>query len=194
MNNSAGQITLPHPLYKKFRSAEKLFRWVRWFYSRADGYDTLTLLYYFFPQKILRINGRVPWPVHFTSRVLYHENIEVGYMVQFGKMQACYIQGRNGIIAGNNVRVGPGVGILSINHNISDYDVWDKANPIVIGDNVFIQMNTVILPGVQIGDNVLIQPNSVVNKDIPANSIVSGNPIRVVGQKEPYKGKDSARN
>jgi acetyltransferase-like isoleucine patch superfamily enzyme len=144
----------------------------------------------FIPQKVLRINGSVPWPVHFTSRVLYHENISIGRRAAPGFSSCCYIQGRNGIRIGNNFRMGPGVGLVSANHNIDDYDTWTRTDPIIIGDSVWIGMNSVVLPGVKIGTNVVIGANAVVDSDIPDNSIALGNPCRVVKEKTPYEGND----
>ena len=180
-------------LIKKFEKFMFLFFWVRVFYPKSKGISVLYLLYYFIPQKIFRINGRIPWPVHFTSRVLYYKNIQVGNRSAPGMNANCYIQGRNGIIIGNNLRVGPGVGLISANHDLSDYDTWPKAPPIRIGDNVWIGMNSVVLPGVQIGDNVVIAANSVVTKDISLNSIAGGNPCQAIKGKKPYQGKDYSK-
>lgn len=102
----------------------------------------------------------------------------------------CYIQARNGIKIGNNLRMGPGVGLISANHSPDDYDIHLKEKPIVIGDNVWIGMNSVVLPGVNIGNNVMIGANSVVTKDIPSNCVAMGNPCRVIKEKTPYKGFD----
>jgi len=164
--------------------------WLRWFYPRAKGIPLLYLLYFFIPQKICRINGRVPWPVHFTSRILYHKNISVGNRTAPGMNAGCYIQARNGIKIGHNFRIGPGVGLISSNHDIQDYDVYSREKPIEIGDNVWIAMNSVIMPEIKIGDNVVIGANSVVTRDIPSNVIAAGNPCRVIRNKEPYEGKD----
>lgn len=177
-----------HALTRKFVRYEFLFFWLRLFYPKAKGISFLFLLYYFFPQKILRINGRVPWPVHFTSRILYYKNMRVGNRSAPGINSHCYIQARNGIIIGNNFRMGPGVGLISANHNLNDYDKWDKSDPITIGDNVWIGMNSVVLPGVKIGSNIVIGANSVVDKDIPDNAIALGNPCQVVKEKPKYKG------
>ena len=147
-------------------------------------------MYAFFPQKILRINGNIPWPVHFTSKIFYHKNIKIGKRSMPGMNINCYIQGKNGIIIGNNLRMGPGVGLISANHVLDDYDKHEKNRPIVIGDNVWIGMNSVILPGVTIGDNVVIGAGSIVTSDIPSNSIAAGNPCRVLREKPPYHGKD----
>lgn len=170
-----------------------LFFWLRWFYPQARGFPTAYLLVYFFRQKILRINGRVPWPVHFTSRVLHHKNIKVGNRSTPGVNSGCYVQGRNGIEIGHNFRMGPGVGLISANHDPADYDRWVASGPITIGDNVWIGMNSVVLPGVHIGDNVIIAANSVVSKDIPPNSIAAGAPCTVIREKESYSGKDYSK-
>ena len=57
---------------------------------------------------------------------------------------------------------------------------WEQAKPIVIGDNVWVGGNVVILGGVTIGDNVVIGAGSVVTKDIPPNSLAVGNPCKVL--------------
>lgn len=49
-----------------------------------------------------------------------------------------------------------------------------------IGANCFIGCAAIILPGVSIGDQVIVGAGSVVTKDVPANSIVAGNPAKVV--------------
>ncbi|MBD3329761.1 sugar O-acetyltransferase, partial [Candidatus Dojkabacteria bacterium] len=95
----------------------------------------------------------------------------------------------NGIEIGDNVRIGPNVGLISADHDQSNYDVWIEEKPLKIGNNVWIGMNSVVLPGVEIGDNVVIGAGSVVTKDIPPNSIAVGNPCRVIKTKERYVGK-----
>lgn len=49
-----------------------------------------------------------------------------------------------------------------------------------IGDNVFVGANSIIMPGIKIGNNVIIGAGSVVTKDVAGNSIVAGNPARVL--------------
>ena len=123
-----------------------LFCWTKLFYPKFHGLKSFYLFFYFFQQRIIGFNRFVPWPVHFTSRVLYHKRIKVGKNSAPGLSNGCYIQGRNGIIMGNNVRIGPGVGIISANHKLDDYDCWEPSDPVIIGDNVWIGMNTVVLP------------------------------------------------
>jgi acetyltransferase-like isoleucine patch superfamily enzyme len=167
---------------------EKLFAWVRFFYPRATSVPIQYLLYCFVPQKLFRINGRVPWPVHFTSRVLYPERITVGDCCAPGLAGSCYIQARNGIIVGNNLWTGPGVGLISSNHDLNDYRRHVSSKPLTIGDNVWIGMNAVLLPGISVGSNVAIGANAVVTTDLPDNVIAVGNPCRVAKPKPPYQG------
>ena len=85
------------------------------------------------------------------------------------------------IYIGDHVMIGPNVTIATAGHPI-DPEVRRKGAqfniPVVIGNNVWIGANCVILPGVTIGDNVVIGAGSVVTKDIPANVVAVGNPCR----------------
>lgn len=63
----------------------------------------------------------------------------------------------------------------------------------VIGDNVFIGMNSSIMPGVHIGNNCVIGTGSVVTKDVPDNMVVAGNPARVICTLEEFYKKRKAR-
>jgi acetyltransferase-like isoleucine patch superfamily enzyme len=89
--------------------------------------------------------------------------------------------------------MGPNVGLISANHDVDDYDQWLEAPPIRVGDNVWIGMNTVVLPGVRIGDNVVIASNSCVSRDIPSNSVAAGVPCTVTREKPPYRGRDYSK-
>ncbi len=175
---------------KRIDCFSPLFSWLRLFYPNSKGIHLIYLLYFIVPQKILRINGFIPWPVHFTSRILFHKNVKVGNRSAPGMNANSYVQARNGIHIGSNFRMGPGVGLISANHREDDYDIHLETNSIIIGDNVWIGMNAVVLPGVSIGSNVMIGANSVVTKNIPSNVVAAGNPCRVIRDKKPYCGFD----
>ena len=64
-----------------------------------------------------------------------------------------------------------------------------SAGKVTIKDNVFIGVNVTILKGVTIGENVIIGANAVINKDIPDNSVVAGNPARVLMSVEEFYKK-----
>jgi acetyltransferase-like isoleucine patch superfamily enzyme len=51
---------------------------------------------------------------------------------------------------------------------------------IFIGDNCFLGMRSIILPGIKIGNEVIVGAGSVVTKDVPSNCIVAGNPAKII--------------
>lgn len=66
--------------------------------------------------------------------------------------------------------------------------------PITIGDNVFIGMNALLLPGTTIGNNVIIGAGSVVRGKVPDNSIYSGNPATFVANIKEHAEKLKEKN
>ena len=84
---------------------------------------------------------------------------------------------------GNNVMIGPRVGIYCATHPIDAFvrnTLLEGGKPITIGNSVWIGGGVNICPGVSIGDNSIIGAGAVVTKDIPANVIAGGNPCRVI--------------
>ncbi|HJE15263.1 MAG TPA: sugar O-acetyltransferase [Lapidilactobacillus dextrinicus] len=95
----------------------------------------------------------------------------------------CIFLDVNRVTIGNNVMVGPRVGFYTAGHPIvADIRIEDLefGSPIVVEDNVWIGGSAVILPGVTIGKNAIVGAGAVVTKDVPANSIVGGNPAKVI--------------
>ena len=131
-------------------------------------------------QKILNINQcrHIPWPVHFTSHV--SGNIKVGNLTIPGFSAHCYIQGANKIIFGDDVLIGPGVKIISANHDFNNFSLHKPGKSIVIGNHVWIGANAIILPEVKIGNNSIIGAGSVVTHDVDDNCIVAGNPAKFI--------------
>ena len=158
------------------------------YYRPKYGYQRYYVLFfhYLIPQKLFRLNPKVKWPVHFTSKVIAPENITKGILCDPGDGLNTYIQANNGIHFGSNIELGPGVSIISANHDATNLRVHKKCDSITIGNHVWIGANSTILPEVTIGDNVIIGANSLVNKDIPSNSIAVGNPCKVINKKEVY--------
>ena len=66
--------------------------------------------------------------------------------------------------------------------------------PITLGSNVYIGARSTILPGVNIGDNVIVGACSVVTKDVPNNSLVIGNPARVIKTATEYYEKAKSQS
>lgn len=84
---------------------------------------------------------------------------------------------------GNNVWIGPGSLLSTVNHPLSR-DGRRKhlgiAKPIVIGDDVWIGGNVTIVAGVHIGNNVIVAAGAVVTKDVPDNTLVGGVPAKKI--------------
>lgn len=67
-----------------------------------------------------------------------------------------------------------------------DFGASERIGCIDIMDNVYVAMNAIILPNVRIGKNCIISAGSVVSSDIPENSVVAGNPAKVIGRFDLY--------
>lgn len=97
------------------------------------------------------------------------------------------------ISVGNKVTITNGVRF--INHDGSTWLISDEKGrrqlfrKISIGNNVFIGMDCIILPGVKIEDNVIVAAGSVVTKSIPSNSVVGGNPARIITEFSTYRDR-----
>jgi len=137
-------------------------------------------------RKILRINSDVKFPIHFTSRIISFKNVNLTYdsttICSFALSGGCYFQALNGIELGENFLFAPGVKLISSNHDLSDKSKVAKASPIIIGDNVWLGANVIVLPSVSIGNNVVVGAGSVVTKSFPDNVIIAGNPARIIKQ------------
>ena len=87
------------------------------------------------------------------------------------------------VTIGDNCFVGPNVSIYTACHSTDPVERNSRkewAEPVSIGDNVWIGGGITILPGVKIGNNVTIGAGSVVTKDIPDNVVAAGNPCRII--------------
>ena len=84
-----------------------------------------------------------------------------------------------GIEMGDNVQIGPHVTIVTDNHDLKQRYVL-KCRTVVIGDNAWIGAGATIMPGVHIGENAVVAGGAVVTKDVPANTVVGGNPAKVI--------------
>lgn len=93
----------------------------------------------------------------------------------------CTLLDQGGIDIGENVMFGPGVSVISSGHPPEPEKRGNAMNrKVTIGDNVWVGANATILPGVTVGCNSVIGACAVVTKDVPPNTVVVGNPARVL--------------
>ena len=92
---------------------------------------------------------------------------------------------------GDNVFIGPNVGIYTACHPLEEDErnkAIEWAEPVTIGNSVWIGGSATILPGVTIGNNVVIGAGSVVTHDIPSDSVAVGNPAKIIRRLKEEEG------
>ncbi len=151
----------------------------------------------------------ISYPVYLRGRksLVYGKNLSIGYGCRFDLINAqkqtlfigddaeigdyCHFVATDEVRIGNNFLCASKVFISDTNHgsyngkNCSRPDQPPTqrelvSNAVVIGDNVWLGDNVVVLPGVHLGNGVIIGANSVVTHDIPDNTIAAGSPARPI--------------
>ncbi len=112
-----------------------------------------------------------------------YSNIEIGRYCHIGHYS--WIGGRGNITIKENTLIAMHVTIISSNHDyqlisVPYYDGQEIAKDIIVGKNVWIGANSVVLPGVNIGDNAVVGAGSVVVSDVEPNSLFAGNPASLI--------------
>jgi galactoside O-acetyltransferase len=117
--------------------------------------------------------------------IQHPEGLSVGNRTGIG---AAIINARAGVTIGDDCLIASGTRIWSINHLFSDATTpisqqGHDFDPVIIGSDVLISTNAIILPGVTIGDGVVVAAGAVVTRDVPPFTIVAGVPARPIGQR-----------
>src|SRR5580692_7235119 len=96
--------------------------------------------------------------------------------------QNCTFYDLGGLDIADNVMIGPNVSIITAGHPLepSRRRAVTIGRPIVIEKNVWIAAGATIVGGVTVGENSVVAAGSVVTKDVPPNTLVGGNPARVI--------------
>jgi len=96
--------------------------------------------------------------------------------------QNCTFYDLGGLDIGDDVLIGPNVSLITAGHPVepSQRRAVTIGKPIVIKRNVWIAAGATIIGGVTVGENSVVAAGSVVTKDVPPNTLVGGNPARVI--------------
>lgn len=175
---------------KQFRDAELAFlaKWTstKWEDPRRAWKRGLAYKKHFNAGEGLSVRYNV-WIFSTHERI---GSIKIGKNVHFGKNADVDYTGD--LIVGNGVEIAERTIVFTHGHDlyglVSDDEIISMktrayATPLVIEDNVFIGAQCIIMPGVKrIGENAVISAGSVVTKTVPPNTIVAGNPAKIIGK------------
>ena len=132
-------------------------------------------------------NKKLLKPIYLLIRIKYRK-LQVKYGIQIGHQLTVgggiAINHYGGIVIGPSTIIGEN---FSIRQNITIGHSKHKTP--IIGDNVMVGAGAIIIGGVVIGNNVTIGAGSVVTKSFPDNSIIAGNPAKIIGYND--KGQNS---
>src|ERR1700744_5323531 len=96
--------------------------------------------------------------------------------------QSCTFYDLGGLDIADDVMIGPNVSLITSCHpvELSRRRAFTIAKPIAIERNVWIGAGATIIGGVTVGENSVVAAGSVVTRDVPPNTLVGGNPARVI--------------
>lgn len=171
---------LQQDYYRKTGRYERNLFWKVWF-------DPGLLFLYFF-RKSQKSSAKSPQGIFY--RIMLRR-----YQVKYGFQISAKTEIGGGLYLGHwgTVVVNPGAKIgqncnLAHGVTIGQTNRGEKKGIPIIGNEVWIGTNAVIVGGIIIGNNVLIAPNSYVINDVPDNSIVAGNPARMMTSETATEG------
>lgn len=105
------------------------------------------------------------------------------HMVKIGRdvavMNGCLMMAAGGITIGDKVLIAANVQLISNNHDLAERAVI-TCRPVTICRNAWIGAGATILPGITVGENAVVGAGSIVTKDVAPNTIVAGNPARLI--------------
>ena len=147
-------------------------------------------------QLVFKFNNAMPGTAEYAE--LMHkifptmgENSRVGtpltavrpHMVKIGRnvvvMPGCLMMSAGGITIDDGAMIAANVQLISNNHDLYERQVI-TCKPVHIGKNAWIGAGATILPGVTVGENAVVGAASVVTKDVTPDSIVAGNPAKLI--------------
>lgn len=168
--------------------------------SRVFAYVLFYAFSRWLPASVAPYGGRLARKIRYMiCRPLFSEcgrNVNIEHGAEFGS-GAKLIIGDNSSIGvnckvpyditiGRNVMMGPGVSVIGVNHRISDTERpmieqgYENRKPCIIGDDVWIGRNSIIMAGIRVGQGAVIAGGAVVTKNINPYDIVGGNPATII--------------
>lgn len=113
--------------------------------------------------------------------VQHKDKLKLGYKTDIGAFT--YINAEKGVIIEDLVQIGSHCAIYSVS------TIDDKKGTVTLKKNCRVGSHSVIMPGVTIGENSIIGAHSLINKDIPANVVAFGTPVKVIKRIQNHQAK-----
>lgn len=164
----------------------------RWGSFRLLGASLVQLwlkLIAYFPCKVARVLGLRLLRARIGDNVLicYGLNVLRPWHLTIGNNSNLgfhvTLDARGGLVIGESCNISSEAAIWTGSHDLDSPDFASTANPVVIGDRVWISHRAIVLPGVTIGEGAVVSAGAVVRKDVPPFAIVAGVPARVIGMR-----------
>lgn len=158
-------------------------------YLRGRYFDEKRMGWYWcfigIPSRLWGANRKIPWPVNPRTIISNSENIVFNVDdIHVFQTPGCYWQNHNAkIIVGRNCHIAPNVGLITTNHDLHDLSKHVEGKDIVMGDNCWVGMNAMLLPGVILGPNTVVGAGAIVTHSFPeGHCVVAGNPAKQIKQ------------
>ncbi|KYH43056.1 DapH/DapD/GlmU-related protein [Branchiibius sp. NY16-3462-2] len=116
--------------------------------------------------------------IHWRAEFYAPDLITIGQHCTIG--DTAFLDGRSGLVIGDNVNLGSHVTIYTRQHDVDSPDFAEVGGPVHIGDYAWIASHAIVLPGVTIGEGAVVAAGSVVTKDVAPYTLVGGNPARYI--------------
>jgi acetyltransferase-like isoleucine patch superfamily enzyme len=120
--------------------------------------------------------------IHWRAEFYALERIVIGEHCTIG--DTAFLDGRSGLFVGDNVNLGSHVSIYTREHDVDSPTFAETGSPVHIGSYAWVASHAVVLPGVTIGEGAVVAAGAIVTKDVPAYTIVGGNPARHLRDRE----------
>ncbi|MBA3233872.1 MAG: sugar O-acetyltransferase [Propionibacteriales bacterium] len=134
-------------------------------------------------EQLIELIGTVGDDVEVRSPVYvdYGSNVRIGTGVFLN--YGCQLADVAQITIGDHCQIGPNVQLLTPVHPLDAQrrkDKWETAQPVTLGENVWVGGGAIVCPGVTIGDDTVVGAGAVVTRDLPRGVLAVGIPARVV--------------
>jgi acetyltransferase-like isoleucine patch superfamily enzyme len=121
-------------------------------------------------------------PTKWNWVVQHPESLQLGKNTDIGAFT--YINAKHGVTIEDEVQIGSHCSIYSIS------TIDDKTGPVVLKRNARIGAHSTVMPSITIGENAIVGAHSFVNRDLPANCVACGVPVKIVKTQKPISGQD----